>query len=153
MLSQVPISPRWGQAGQGLRERSTASKTRSTECLLYHPCPSRSSHVAGELDGEARCSWMRLCHSVCALLWVMHREGVLHTIHYFDDFLFIRSPSSSQRSSSLSKALQVCAMWSAATVRIWQWRQHSIHAMQSFPQSTGYSAAYFSFLHPLQHFS
>ena len=37
-------------------------------------------------------------------------------------------------------------LWSIAIVTMWQWCQHSIQAVQGFPQLTGYSAAYFSFL-------
>ena len=46
---------------------------------------------------------MQLCH----LVYTMQRTGVQYVIHNY--FLFIGSLGSSQYSSSLSKALQICA--------------------------------------------
>ena len=46
---------------------------------------------------------------VDGLSWAFQKEGIVHTIHYLDDFLFIGAPGSPQCAASLSKALEICA--------------------------------------------
>ena len=43
-----------------------------------------------------------------ALEWIMHTEGVGHSLHYLDDFLFIGRPQSGECGTALQTALTVC---------------------------------------------
>ena len=43
-----------------------------------------------------------------ALAWVLKQEGVVHQIHYLDDFLFVGSPQSPLCKQALAKALALC---------------------------------------------
>ena len=43
-----------------------------------------------------------------ALLWVVGRRGVIHGMHYLDDFLVLGPPHSEECSHALSNSLQLC---------------------------------------------
>ena len=43
-----------------------------------------------------------------ALAWALKQEGVVHQIHYLDDFLFVGSPQSPLCKQALAKALALC---------------------------------------------
>ena len=45
-----------------------------------------------------------------ALLWAMHQNGVMHGLHYLDDFLFIDQASTSHDNSQLRIAQCTCQM-------------------------------------------
>ena len=40
------------------------------------------------------------------LSWAFQKEGIVHTVHYLDDFLFIGAPGSPQCAASMSKTMQ-----------------------------------------------
>ena len=43
-----------------------------------------------------------------ALEWIMWRNGIEHSLHYLDDFLFIGKPQSGGCDAALQLALSVC---------------------------------------------
>jgi len=43
-----------------------------------------------------------------ALAWILHSKGVVHQLHYLDDFLLLGPPKSSACAQSLQCTLQVC---------------------------------------------
>ena len=50
-----------------------------------------------------------------ALLWAMHQNGVMHGLHYLDDFLFIDQAGTSHDNSQLRIALRTCQMLGVPT--------------------------------------
>ena len=43
-----------------------------------------------------------------ALLWIMRRHGVVHIMHYLDDFLVLGRAGSEDCGKSLATSLQLC---------------------------------------------
>ena len=43
-----------------------------------------------------------------ALAWILHAEGVIHQLHYLDDFLVLGPPDDPECGQALSRTLQVC---------------------------------------------
>ena len=43
------------------------------------------------------------------LIWMVHSEGFVHSLHYLDDFLLLGPPNSSHCEGALHKTLQLCS--------------------------------------------